>query len=91
MEAIFIDIGFVNLVAEKYRGVDGAFELVVYFQDKATGCITQDIVTVRQESHDNQLADDAAECLVWADCNDENYTHKFTIHKYVEGDDGNAG
>ena len=76
MEKLVIDRGELNLVVEKYEGV----EFIVYFQDKKTDCITQDIVTVRQALNENgELIPNAVNCLVWADNNDENYTHSFTI------------
>ena len=84
MEKLVIDMGGTNLVVEKYEGV----EFIVYFQDKKTDCITQDIVTVRQSLNGNgELISNAVDCLVWADNNDENHTHKFCINKLLEVDD----
>ena len=84
MEKLVIDMGEVNLVVEKYEGV----EFIVYFQDKKTDCVTQDIVTVSQSLNGNgELIPNAVYCLVWADNNDENYTHKFCINKLPEADD----
>ena len=84
MEKIVIDIGEVNLVVEKYEGV----ELCVYLQDKITECVTQDIVTVRQAQCNGELLKNAVDCLVWADETDEDYTDKFTITQFKEPADG---
>jgi len=79
MEKLVIDMKEFNLVVEKYDEV----ELVVYMQDKVTDCITQDVVTVRGTSCDKEPLSGAVECLVWADGNNEDYTHKFTINRYL--------
>ena len=79
MEKLVMDMGALNLVAEKYEGA----EFIVYFQDKKTECITQDIATVRQSLDGNgELLPNAVDCLVWADNNDEDYTHSFTIKQH---------
>ena len=81
MEGLAIDLGEMNLVVEKYEGV----EFVIYFQDKTTKCITQDIVTVRQAlDGEGKTIADAVDCLVWTDDSDENYTHKFCIKQFLE-------
>lgn len=80
MEKLAIDMGDFNLVVEKYEGV----EFIIYFQDKKTDCITQDIVTVRQALSDGELMRNAVECLVWTDDSDENYTHRFVIKQLLE-------
>ena len=80
MEKLVIDIGEANLVVEKYEGV----EFIVYFQDKESGCVTQDIVTIRQAFKHGNTAGSAVECLVWADANDENYTYRFAIDRFLE-------
>ena len=79
-ETLTIDIGSANLVVEKYEDV----EFIIYFQDKKTNCITQDIVTVRQALKDGELLQNSVDCLVWADENDESYTHRFAINRFVE-------
>ena len=80
MEKLVIDIGEANLVVEKYEGV----EFIVYFQDKKTDCITQDIVTVRQATNDDgELVSGAVDCLVWADESDENYTYKLCVNQFM--------
>jgi len=81
MEKLVIDMGEANLVVEKYEGI----EFVMYFQDKKTDCITQDIVTVRQSlGDDGEPIPNAVDCLVWTDDSDENYTHKFCINQFLE-------
>ena len=80
MEKLAIDMGEFNLVVEKYDGV----EFIVYFQDKKTDCITQDVVTVRRTLENGEPLPNAVECLIWTDDGDENYTHKFIINQYLE-------
>ena len=81
MKKFVIDIGGINLVVEKY----GSDEFIMYFRDKKTNCITQDIVTVRQAVNDDgHRIPGAVDCLVWADENDEDYTHEFRINQFRE-------
>ena len=80
MDKLVIDIGSAILVVEKYEGN----ELVIYFQDKKTDCITQDIATVRQAKDNGNPIPGAVECLVWTDDGDENYTHRFLINQLLE-------
>jgi len=80
MDKLIIDMGEFNLVAEKYEGA----EFIIYFQDKKTGCVTQDIATVRPTLDNGELLPNAVECLVWADENSEDYTHKFLIKQFKE-------
>jgi len=80
MGKLVIDIGTTNLVVEKYEGI----EFIVYFQDKKTDCITQDIITVRYPLKDGELMCNEVECLVWSDDSDENYTHRFVISQFLE-------
>jgi len=82
MEKLIIDMGEVNLIAEKYDGD----EFVVYFQDKKTDYITQDIVAVRQALAGGDLIPNTVECLVWSYGNDEDYTHRFLINQYLEAE-----
>jgi len=81
METLVIDVGYANLVVEKYEGV----EFLIYFQDKQTSCITQDIATIRQAPDSGERMGNAVECLVWTDEGDENYTEKFRIKELMEG------
>ena len=80
MEKLAIDMGDFNLVAEKCDGVGFA----MYFQDKKTDCITQDVAMVRRTLENGEPLPNAAECLIWTDDSDENYTHKFIINQYLE-------
>jgi hypothetical protein len=80
METLVIDIGGANLVVEKYEGTD----FIVYFQDKETKCITQDIALIRQsKNNDGELMPNAADCIVWEDDGSEDYTHKFRIKQLI--------
>jgi hypothetical protein len=80
---IVADMGEVNLVAEKY----GDTEICIYFQDKKTKCVTQDIATVRQATNaDEEPLRNTVECLVWADEAVESYTHRFAITQFAEED-----
>jgi len=80
MDKLVVDIGSANLVVEKYEGD----ELIIYFQDKKTDCITQDIATVRQAKDDGNPIPGAVECLVWTDDSAEDYTHRFLINQFLE-------
>ena len=80
MNKLVIDSGDANLVVEKY----GELEFVIYFQDKKTDCITQDVITVRRITEDNKILNNSIECLVWTDDSDEDYTHKFLIKQFLE-------
>lgn len=74
-----IDIGFANLVAEKYFN-GTTHEFIIYIADKETNLVTQDITLVRK-APGNQV-----QCLVWHNHEDESYTHKFTMRHYSEED-----
>ena len=80
MDKLEIDMGEFKLVVEKYEGV----EFIMYFQDKTTDCITQDVVTVRRTHENGELLQNAVECLVWTDDSIEDYTHKFVIKQLLE-------
>ena len=69
----------VNIVVEKYDD-----ELVIYFQDKKTNCITQDIATIRQAKDGEQVIPGAVECLIWSDGSKEDYTDRFVINQFLE-------
>lgn len=64
-------------------------EMVVYIADK-NNCVVQDICVVRQHYHiahktmDFVVYNDVIDCLVWADSDDEDYTHKHVIGIYEE-------
>ena len=59
-------------------------ELFVWVQDK-NGNFVQDICLVRQnltydkETYTNKISDDAVQCLVWGNPNDESFTNDFTM------------
>ena len=80
MDKLVIDMGEANLVVEKYEGV----QFIIYFQDKKTDSITQDIVTVRRVVRGGELKLNAIECLVWTDDSDELFTHQFLINQFLE-------
>lgn len=76
MKELVLDCGEYELVAEKDEGLYPA--LYIFFRDKATGAVA-DICSVR--SADPELAQDfnCAECLVWSDPENEDYTHRFVL------------
>lgn len=59
-------------------------ELLVWVQDK-NGNFIQDICLVRpnltydNETCTNKISDDAVQCLVWSNPNDESFTHDFMM------------
>lgn len=82
---ITIDIGNGNkIVAEIYQsGSNLPKELVVYVRNK-DGVIIQDLCLVRQnytwkDNGEVEIDNDNVDCLVWADSDDEDYTHKHVI------------
>ena len=81
MEKLIIDMDDFNLVVEKCEDV----EFIIYFQDKKTDCIIQDIVSVRRTLENGELLINAVECLIWTDDSTEDYTHKFIINQFLEG------
>ena len=60
-------------------------EFVVYICNKE-GIVLQDICLVRQHyengSEGAAKADSRIDCMVWADCEGEDYTHKFVIDQW---------
>jgi len=85
-----VDIGFANLVAEtfelKTKTGETVTEVCLLLRDKETGLAIQDVTTVRTAYDEitGEVTPDAVDCLVYADAYDENYTHKFTIERFVE-------
>lgn len=82
---ITIDIGNGNkIVAEVYQADSNLpKELVVYIRNK-DGVIIQDLCLVRQnytwkDNGEVEIDNDNVDCLVWADSDDEDYTHKHVI------------
>lgn len=85
-----IPLGEFEIVAEvSYVDPEVPYELVVYIRNKE-GQITQDICLVRphceyKEKIGNFVTDnDFVDCLVWADSDDEDYTHEHVIGVYKE-------
>lgn len=88
MEKIKIDLGFAILVAEK--GTDESYhEIFIGLEDK-DGVWIQDLAIVGQKYHytdDTEIVQDKGiNVMVYADENDEDYTHKFDINIYEEED-----
>jgi len=86
MDKLIIDVGFANLAVEKYNNNIAIPEFIIYLEHKQTGLPIQDIILVRQLSNPkaNEIIPKVIECLVWSDCHDKNYTHRFTIDHYDE-------
>ena len=84
MNKMSIDIGFAELVVEKAADDSPFREFYIYLRDKESGLIHQDIALVRQAMNENtgQEISDAVDCIVWSDCDTEDYTHKFVIDLY---------
>ena len=74
MEKIKLDVGFANLVVEKYNSDYPVPEMIVCLEDKTDGTAIQDIAIIRRSTNN-----EAIKCLVWSDENDSNYTHEFNI------------
>ena len=74
MNELVLDCGKYELVAEKSEGFYPA--LYVFFRDKATGAIA-DICGVQRANP--ELTQGQAECLVWSDPENEDYTHRFAL------------
>ena len=86
-----IKLGDYEIVAEVATNEEGIPpELWVYLRD-SDGIISQDICLVRphyewQQSGESTISNDYMDCLVWADHENEDYTHKHIIevHKWEE-------
>lgn len=84
-----IDLGFATLVVEK--SVDPTFpeEVYICLEEKDTGLVLQDIVTVGRKYHfdegDSPVFEDSLCVKVWADKDSEDYTHSFEIEPYEQG------
>lgn len=81
MENIKIDLGFAVLVAE--QGTDKDYnEIFVWLEDK-NGIPIQDVAIVGQQYHYNEDFGVVQDCgltvKVFADENNESYTHQFHI------------
>ena len=74
-----LDIGPAFLVAEIY---DAGFDEITICLETKDGGIVQDIALVRKEK--DEIGRDAIECLVWADSEDDDWTDRFVIDRYIE-------
>ena len=87
MTKLTMDIGFANLVVHKTEEGGVINEFSIHLEEKETGLIHQDIALVRaSQDEDLQPIPDSVDCLVWSNCDDEDYTHKFVIklYKHIE-------
>lgn len=89
---ISVDLGTKKIVAEVCDWNDGGpNEIAVYLCDE-DGAIIQDICLARgylkldKESGDFKVNEDLIECMVWGNSQDEDYTHKFVIDVWKEGE-----
>lgn len=85
---IVVPIGDGKTIVAAYLNWHDEFpnELAVYICDK-NDVVLQDICLVRQHyEHDNGKIkiDDRIDCMVWADCGDEDYTHKLVIDQWKD-------
>ena len=89
MTKLTMDIGFANLVVHKTE--EGLInEFSIHLEEKETGLIHQDIALVRASlNEDFKPIPDSVDCLVWSNCDDEDYTHKFSIKLYKQDEEGN--
>ena len=86
-----IPFGDYKIVAEidDSNGPEIPPEMIVYIRDK-NNAIVQDICLVRPHYEINKKTmefetdNDYVDCLVWADSDDEDYTHKHVIAVYEE-------
>lgn len=83
---LIIPFGEYKIVAEKGYDLDYN-EMFIYIEDKDGRCI-QDIVIVGQKYHYDEnldvVQDEDVVVRVFADENNEDYTHKFEIGVYKE-------
>lgn len=86
---IVIPCAFGNLVVEK--NIDDNYK-EIFIGIEEDGVWVQDIAIVRNayyyDDNDNVVLEDHAEVLVYADHNNEDYTHSFNVEKHnFEEDD----
>lgn len=84
MDKIKIDLGFATLVAEK--GADKNYnEICIGLEDK-NGCWIQDLAIIGQKYHyvnDTEVVQDKGiDVMVYADKDNEDYTHHFEVGIY---------
>ena len=86
---IKIPFGENFIVTEAYKAeFDIPTEISTYIEDK-NGVILQDLCMVRQhysyEENAIKTDDSKVDCIVWADSESEDYTHKFVIDSHDFG------
>ena len=86
MDKIKIDLGFATLVAEK--GTDKNYnEIFIGLEDK-NGCWLQNLAIVGQKYHYTDgtevVQDNGIDIRVYADKDNEDYTHHFEVGVYEE-------
>ena len=89
MKNIKIDLGFTTLVAE--RGADTSYnEIFLWLEDRNGVCI-QDLAIVGQQYHYDEdlevVQDEEIIVRVYADKNDDDYTHSLNIGIYKEDEE----
>jgi len=82
-EKIVVDLGWSNLVVEKYDGND----ITVHLRDKKTDCVTQDIAMFCTTPDEVAEGNCEIKCLVWGNEYDESPTDEIIIKKNTEDDD----
>ena len=84
MDKIRVDLGFATLVAE--RGGDKNYNEIFVWLENKDGICLQDLAIIGQKYHYNDalnvVQDEGINVMVYADENDEDYTHKFDIGIY---------
>lgn len=91
---LVIPFGEYQIVAQidDYNVPDIPPELVVWVEDK-DGCFAQDVCLVRQsmsynmETGATDIGNNAVQCLVWGDPNNEDLTNDFVINVRKENDE----
>jgi hypothetical protein len=80
-----LDLGFAKLVVEVYNSDYPVPEVCVCFMSKND---MQDIACIRQTVNDNGEKQDAVDLIVYADHEQDDYTHNFLIkhYKYEKGE-----
>jgi len=88
-QKLTIDLQFGKLVVEQCPSLcDGdpdGFSITLQTESSGSFDGVQDIACVRPSKTGEKI-----ECLVWADCNNEDYTNKYEIDKYFESEENNV-
>ena len=81
MKKLSLNLGFANLVVEIYNSDYPVPEIVVSLESEDN---MQDIAVIRQAINKENEKQEAVECLIYSDKDNEDYTHKFNIghHKF---------